>query len=44
MMAMSLHLCDIGFHWVNQLNPVSGSALNTNDYALYEPQQYGPSF
>jgi len=34
-----------GFHWVNQLTAVSGSALNTNnDYALYEPQQYGASF
>lgn len=44
MMAVRLRLCDVGFHWVNQLNAVSSSALNTNDYAMYEQQQYGASF
>lgn len=33
-------LSDLGFSWVNQLNPASSSALHTNDYALYEPMQY----
>ncbi|KAG9314918.1 hypothetical protein JVU11DRAFT_4026 [Chiua virens] len=33
-----------GFHWVNQLHPSNSSALNGNDYALYEPQPYGISF
>ncbi|KAH0832961.1 hypothetical protein J3R83DRAFT_11937 [Lanmaoa asiatica] len=39
-----LRLSDLGFNWINQLNTVSGSALHTNDYSLYEPQQYGASF
>ncbi|KAG6374465.1 hypothetical protein JVT61DRAFT_4508 [Boletus reticuloceps] len=33
-----------GFHWINQLNTGSSSTLNTNDYALYEQQQYGMPF
>lgn len=38
---MGLHFSVLGFNWVNQLNTVSSSALHTNDYAMYEPQQYG---
>ncbi|KAF9223844.1 hypothetical protein BS17DRAFT_121764 [Gyrodon lividus] len=32
-----------GFQWMNQLNTSGGSALHTNDYAMYESQQYGPT-
>ncbi|KIJ67097.1 hypothetical protein HYDPIDRAFT_109103 [Hydnomerulius pinastri MD-312] len=32
-----------GFSWMNQLNGSSGSTLNSNDYAMYEPQHYGPA-
>lgn len=32
-----------GFDWINQMSAPGGSALQTNDYAMYESQQYGPT-
>ncbi|KIK96922.1 hypothetical protein PAXRUDRAFT_32093 [Paxillus rubicundulus Ve08.2h10] len=32
-----------GFDWMHQMSSPGGSALQTNDYAMYESQQYGPT-